>query len=58
MLECRDIKLARQSHCLVRTAVINQQHLVNYIERKVFICLAQRPSGVVRRHNYDNFFPV
>ena len=58
VLECRDIQLASQINCLVGTAVINQEHLVNDIEGKLLVCLAQCPSGVVRRHDYDNSFFV
>jgi hypothetical protein len=58
VLECGDIQLASQINRLVGTAVINQEHLVNDIEGKLLICLAQRPSGVVRWHHYNNFFPV
>jgi hypothetical protein len=58
VLECDDIQLARQINRLVGTAVINQKHLINDVEGKLFVCLAQCPGGVVRRHDYDNFFFV
>ena len=58
VLECCDIQLAHQINRLVGTAVINQKHLINDVEGKLFICLAQCPGGVVGRHDYHNFFFV
>src|SRR6266542_1270647 len=58
VLERGDVEFARQSHCLVRTAVVNKEHFVNNIKGEFFICLAQCPGGIVRRHDYDNFLFV
>jgi hypothetical protein len=47
VLEYRNVEFARQSHCLIRTAIINKESFVNNIKGTLFVCLAQCSCGVV-----------
>jgi hypothetical protein len=39
----------------IRAAVVDQDHVVDVLERDLFVGLAERGLGVVGRHDHDDF---
>ena len=54
----RQSQFPGQGDCLIRTRVVDQQHLVDYLKRHLVVSLPQRPGGVVGRHDNHDFFAV